>query len=493
MADLSTTPVLSVCTTVGSKLADLTVTDGQLTFVRDKHKIVLDFDGKRTIYDQIEELATEGARTSMLAPVTGRYYFVLETSVLWTYQDGWVQITTPPSEIPGPAIIDVVELPTENIDENSFYRLLTGTFVYNQYTHSNDNCFCVDGLPEVGEPATDAEMSTITAYYNTQDDELYGYVDAMLSMVFGVPIGWYPAAMLFQAAGLPYAGVITDILDCPIDDTYRVLLEYVIYSYKEGKWTSHKTIGWTGAGSGAEVFNHPANKAYGSVSHAEGRWTVAGEEGVESYGAHAEGWGTKALSDAAHAEGYLTLASGHSSHAEGDSTIASGCGTHAEGDSTIASGHASHAEGDSTIASGDYSHSEGDNTVANGKACHVQGMYNIIEDVPGDPHVNFGKYAHIVGNGDQRARSNAHTLDWDGNAWFQGKVMIGGTGQDDETAKELATLDDIPTVDNETLTLDNGVLKVNTTNSAEADNTLPITSAGVYTQLGNIQVLLETI
>ncbi len=45
-----------------------------------------------------------------------------------------------------------------------------------------------------------------------------------------------------------------------------------------------------------------------------------------------------------------------------------------------------------------------------------------------------------------------------------------------------------------TLTLDaNGVLKVNTTNSVEADNTLPITSAGVHTAVGNIEVLLNTI
>lgn len=45
----------------------------------------------------------------------------------------------------------------------------------------------------------------------------------------------------------------------------------------------------------------------------------------------------------------------------------------------------------------------------------------------------------------------------------------------------------------ETLTLVNGVLKVNTTNEAKADSTLPITSAGVHTQIGNIEVLLKTI
>ena len=45
----------------------------------------------------------------------------------------------------------------------------------------------------------------------------------------------------------------------------------------------------------------------------------------------------------------------------------------------------------------------------------------------------------------------------------------------------------------ETLTLKNGILSVNTTNDMEQDNTLPITSAGVYATVGNIEALLKTI
>lgn len=48
------------------------------------------------------------------------------------------------------------------------------------------------------------------------------------------------------------------------------------------------------------------------------------------------------------------------------------------------------------------------------------------------------------------------------------------------------------TTDN-SLILENGVLRVNTTNEVAADNTLPITSAAVHTQVGNIEVLLNTI
>lgn len=45
----------------------------------------------------------------------------------------------------------------------------------------------------------------------------------------------------------------------------------------------------------------------------------------------------------------------------------------------------------------------------------------------------------------------------------------------------------------ETLTLENGILSVNTTDEMERDNTLPITSGGVYTVVGNIGAILDTI
>lgn len=50
-----------------------------------------------------------------------------------------------------------------------------------------------------------------------------------------------------------------------------------------------------------------------------------------------------------------------------------------------------------------------------------------------------GKYVRIVGNGtDENNRSNAHTLDWEGVPWYAGdRVMLGGTGMDDENAVAL--------------------------------------------------------
>lgn len=103
---------------------------------------------------------------------------------------------------------------------------------------------------------------------------------------------------------------------------------------------------------------------------------------------------------------------------------ASGDNAHAEGSRTTASGSEAHAEGNNTKASGSFSHSEGFNTVAASNMQHVQGRYN-LED-------SDGVYAHIVGNGQYSEasggveRANAHTLDWEGNAWYAGTLECRG-------------------------------------------------------------------
>ena len=152
--------------------------------------------------------------------------------------------------------------------------------------------------------------------------------------------------------------------------------------------------------------------ASGYASHAEGVYTTASGES-----SHAEGGGT-ASGESSHAEGGGT-ASGYASHAEGSGTIASDYNSHAEGDGTTASGYASHAEGRDTTASGDRSHAEGEGTIASSDRQHVEGKYNVADA--------NGTYAHIVGNGTSDSnRSNAHTVDWSGNAWYAGNVSADG-------------------------------------------------------------------
>lgn len=70
--------------------------------------------------------------------------------------------------------------------------------------------------------------------------------------------------------------------------------------------------------------------------------------------------------------------------------------------------------------------------LVNGQGCkastdcqHVYGKYNEID--------KEGKYINIVGNGySDDSRSNAHTLDKEGNAWFKGNVSIDDMPYEDE-------------------------------------------------------------
>ena len=193
------------------------------------------------------------------------------------------------------------------------------------------------------------------------------------------------------------------------------------YSHAEGSGTAA-----SGTASHAEGEN---TKAFGNNSHAEGSGTTA--SGIVS---HAEGSGTTASEYYSHAEGSGTTASGLVSHAEGENTTASGPASHAEGSGTTASEYFSHAEGWGTTASGSVSHAEGEFTTASGNNSHVQGKYNIDD--------KSGKYAHIVGNGTANdKRSNAHTLDWHGVPWFQGRPQFGGTAQDNGSQSVVANGD----------------------------------------------------
>ena len=177
----------------------------------------------------------------------------------------------------------------------------------------------------------------------------------------------------------------------------------------------------TGNYSHAEGYR---TQASGDYSHAEGSNSIA--NGMFS---HAEGFNTKALGEESHAEGRSTKATNDCAHAEGQNSEATGFVSHAEGNGTKATGNSSHSENAETLASGVRSHAEGFNTIAAGTNQHVQGKYN-VEDAE-------EKYAHIVGNGNLNTRSNAHTLDWNGNAWFKGDVFVGENNQDD--GKKLAT------------------------------------------------------
>lgn len=217
-------------------------------------------------------------------------------------------------------------------------------------------------------------------------------------------------------------------------------------------------------------------------SHAEGTGTTASNTAAHAEGGdstasgmftHAEGYGTTASGTSAHAEGSASSATEMGAHAEGGATTASGMMAHSEGSYTTASKTAAHAEGDNTVASATAAHAEGTHTIAAGTSSHVVGKYNVADSydswnewtantayVVGDKvkrtttsngntivtgyicktansdssftyskwtnQNGYTNYAEIVGNGTaDNARSNARTLDWDGNERVKGNLYVG--------------------------------------------------------------------
>lgn len=189
------------------------------------------------------------------------------------------------------------------------------------------------------------------------------------------------------------------------------------------------------ASPNAEIFgDYNTNIAVGEWSIAEGSGTLA--KGRVS---HVEGAYGKALADGTHVEGYGCTASGYWSHAEGEMTTVSSYASHAEGSYctmpdgakrySTAAGYASYTEGGGCHTTGVASHAEGIGTTANGRCAHVEGTYTIAsgksQHVEGIANIEdtADKYIHIAGNGTLPTdRSNAYTLDWDGNGWFAGNV-----------------------------------------------------------------------
>lgn len=91
--------IISVIGTVANKLPDLPIKDGQIIFVKDKKKVALDLNGKRTFYNEIVTFEEDQERQDLLAPINGCFYFVIKTAVLWFYQDKWIQVTSTPEEV----------------------------------------------------------------------------------------------------------------------------------------------------------------------------------------------------------------------------------------------------------------------------------------------------------------------------------------------------------------------------------------------------------
>lgn len=154
------------------------------------------------------------------------------------------------------------------------------------------------------------------------------------------------------------------------------------------------------------------NKALGQYSFIAGGHKNTVANGAQS--GYAEGNGNTIKANHGHAEGNLNTV--HPGAQSG----------HVEGDGNGVFGYASHAGGTSAFAYGKYSFAHGIGVSAYGRDSAVFGKYND----PGswnDDENNVGTYAFTVGNGKNNDnRSNALTLDWDGNLEIAGDIVSNG-------------------------------------------------------------------
>ncbi len=146
--------ILSVVAAPASKLSDIGIKNAQLIFVKDKPIIALDLGGKRIFYNQIVELQTESDRQALLAPVNQTYYFVVGTAVLWTYNNGWIQITTPPQDI-----VFIGDVLPELGSENTLYVNKTDKNI--SYWDKGSQSYKI-----VGERTAEITVEAINALFN---------------------------------------------------------------------------------------------------------------------------------------------------------------------------------------------------------------------------------------------------------------------------------------------------------------------------------------
>lgn len=139
------------------------------------------------------------------------------------------------------------------------------------------------------------------------------------------------------------------------------------------------------------------------------------------------------------AAGTRTSANGYASMSVNEGTGASGRGSFSANIGNTASGDASSAFGNNTEASGTGSMAIGVLSIANHLGQFVFGRNNIADPSENNP-TTYGNYVEIVGNGTSKnARSNARTLDWDGNESLAGSITL-GKGTADEVTMTAAQL-----------------------------------------------------
>lgn len=127
-----------------------------------------------------------------------------------------------------------------------------------------------------------------------------------------------------------------------------------------------------------------------------------------------------------HMEGYQTKAPGKFGHAEGNNTEVPGEAGHAENTLSVASGKNSHAGGHEGRAIGENSFTHGEYTQAINKNSASFGKQTTTsrenQFVIGSFNLDDSTALFIIGKGDSNTRSNALSVDKNGNLWISGQI-----------------------------------------------------------------------
>ena len=111
------------------------------------------------------------------------------------------------------AIIDIVSLPIENINQEAFYRVLdTIVYDYGDPLYKPKINY-VNVLPEEGENILDPETDDLCFYYNISEGLIHCYVNEEFSMELSeagieLPYGWYDYQDFLRMFGNPGFGIV---------------------------------------------------------------------------------------------------------------------------------------------------------------------------------------------------------------------------------------------------------------------------------------------
>lgn len=258
------------------------------------------------------------------------------------------------------------------------------------------------GSSSVGGAATSAAKLTNTSKIGDTNKPVYFTANGVPSAISYTIDKSVPSTAVFTDAKVKQTATTTDA-------NYEVLFS----------GTADNTTRTEGARKSSEFVYNPNTNALTIGTRASGS-TIG-------YNSFSIGNANEASGYFSYAEGERNEASDNVTHAEGEQTKATNDYAHAEGGWTQASGMASHAEGLASVASGDYAHAEGHETIANHLSQHVFGEFNIA-DTSTAAATTRGNYVEIVGNGTGNgARSNARTLNWNGNEWIAGTLTQGSS------------------------------------------------------------------